>query len=278
MEKIIKLFTTSLLGMILSILGTQSFASTEVARINDKAITLDELNKTYENFSKTPPYVVPSKKAVLDGLVKRELGIQEAKKLGLHQDPQVLERMNTVLYQALLEKKLSPEFERIQITDDQAKAYYKRNPELRTSQIFVKLAPNASAEEQKKTYEQIKKIETDILKPSEMSFAEAAQKFSEDPFARTSGGDLGFLPPERMEPTYYQAALKLSQGKTSGIVKTSMGYHIIQLTGIRSWDETNHSRVKQMAFEEQRAKLFDKYMSNLKAQARVNTHFEMLKD
>src|SRR6185437_10833825 len=105
----------------------------------------------------------PSKTSVLDGLIKRELGIQEAKKEGLDKDPEVIERMNTVLYHALLDKKLSKQFEEIHVSDSEAKDFYSKNPEIRTSHIFIAVPANASRADDEKALARIKEIEDKYL-------------------------------------------------------------------------------------------------------------------
>jgi peptidyl-prolyl cis-trans isomerase C/peptidyl-prolyl cis-trans isomerase D len=220
----------------------------------------------------------PTKKGVLDDLIKRELGIQEARKMGLDRDPEVIDRINTVLYHALLEKKLSKEFESIHISDEQARDYYSRNPEVRTSHIFVSVRPDSKPDEQAKALERIKKIQSEYLINGKMGFAEVAQRYSEGP-AAAMGGDMDYQTRDRLDPVYYEAAVKLgSTGKTSGIVKTQFGYHIIKLTGIRRWEEIDKAQVKRLVFEEQRSKIFEKYMEGLKAHAKISSHSEMLKD
>src|SRR4051812_20291432 len=98
-------------------------AATELAKVNSTVITLEDFNKKYKENLKFFQFRAPTKEGVLDDLVKRELGIQEAKRDGLDKDPDIIDRMNTVLYHALLDKKLSKDFETIHVTDDEAKSY-----------------------------------------------------------------------------------------------------------------------------------------------------------
>jgi peptidyl-prolyl cis-trans isomerase C/peptidyl-prolyl cis-trans isomerase D len=244
----------------------------ELAKINNKVITLDEFNKKYDENLKFFPLKPPTRMSVLEDLIKRELGIQEAKRLGLDQDSEIIDRMNTVLYHALIEKKLSKDFEAIHITDEEAKAYYEKNPEIRTSHIFISLRPNATPQEQKQAYEKIKKIQNEYLAPGKLSFIEVAQKFSEGPSA-AMGGDIDYQTKDRLDPIYYETALNLrNPGKVSGIVRSHFGYHIIRLTAVRKWEETDKSQVKRQVFEERRTAIFDNYMKQLRKQAQVETH------
>ncbi|MFZ9595156.1 MAG: peptidylprolyl isomerase [Bdellovibrionia bacterium] len=254
-------------------------ASTELAKINGTTITLEEFNKRYKDNLKFFQLKAPTKKNVLEDLIKRELGIQEAKTMGLDKDPEIRDRMDTLLFHALLEKKLTAEFEKIHISDEQAKRFYERNPEIRTSHIFVALRPDASASDQKAALEKITKIYQDQhIADGKAIFSEVAQQFSEGPSA-PMGGDMDYQTRDRLDPAYYEAALKLkSPGKVSGIVRTLFGYHIIKLTAIRPWDDTDKLQVKRMAFEEEKGKIFEKYMGELRSAAKVSVRSDLIKD
>jgi parvulin-like peptidyl-prolyl isomerase len=253
-------------------------AATELAKVNGSVITLEEFTRKYKDNLKFFQFKVPSKKGVLDDLIKRELGIQEAHRLGLDKDPDVVDRMNTVLYHALLDKKLTKDFEAIHITDSEAKDYYAKNPEIRTSHIFVQVRPDAKTEDEKAAFEKIRKIYDENVKPGNMSFAEVAQRFSEG-VAAPMGGDLDYQTKDKLDPAYYEAAVKLkSPGKISGIIRSAFGYHIIKLTAMRAWDEVDKAQVKRLLFDERRAQIFDKFMAGLRQQAKVSVHSELLKD
>ena len=260
----------------LSLIASAS-ANTELARINTKVITLEEFNQKYQENLKFFPAQPPSKESVLDDLIKRELAIQEARKMNLDKDPAIQERMETVLYQAVLERQLSKQFEKIFITDDEAEAFYRQQPEIRTSHIFVEVRPGASKEEDKKARDRIQNIYDTHVKPGKMSFAEIAQKFSEG-VAAPMGGDIDYQTRDRLDPQYYDTALKLREpGKVSGIVRTRFGYHILRLTAVRSWKDVDRAKIKRLAFEDRRQKLFDEYMSRLRKSASVQVKSGLLK-
>lgn len=253
-------------------------AATEIARVNGEAISLEQFNRLYHENLKFFQPKTPTKKSVLDDIIKREIAIQEAKKEGLDRDPEIMDRMNSVLYQALIEKKLSKQVEEIHVTDDEAKSYYDKNPELRTSHIFVALPPDAKAADQKKAYDRIKKIYDEHVAPGKEGFAEVAQHYSEGPNA-LMGGDIGYQNKDHLDPVYYETAISLgSPGKISGIVRSQYGYHIIKLTARRTWDDTDHAVAKQLLIEHQRDQIFDRYMSQLRKQANVTIHSELIKE
>ncbi len=273
---LIKLLGFACLSVIC--LPNTTHATTELARINHTVITLEDFNKKYQENLHFFQLRQPTKGDVLQEMIKRELGIQEAKNLKIDKEPEIIDRLNTVLYHALLEKKLNKDFESIHISDDEAKTYYEKNPEIRVSHIFIALRLSASQKEQKEAYDRIKKIQDEHLVDGKMSFAEVAQRYSEGPSA-PMGGDINYQSRERLDPTFYATAIKLGNpGKVSGIIKSQFGYHIIKLTSIRPWAEQDKAQVKRAVFEEQRAKIFEKYIASLKNQAQIVTHPELIKE
>lgn len=249
-----------------------------VAKINNKTITVDYLNQKYNEAVKNTQSFNLSKQTILDDLIKRELGIQEARRIGLDKDPEILDRMNTILYQALLEKTLSKEIEKIEITEDDLKNYYRLNPEIRTSHIFLAVPSTASKKEEKEIFSRISEIKNKELVSNKLSFAEVAQKFSEG-IAAPLGGDLDYRTKDQLDPDYYQAALKLNKpGVISGIVRTRYGYHIIKLTNIRLWKDVNKNKIKQLVFEERRKQLFDNYLRSLQKNASITTNLSLIQN
>lgn len=253
-------------------------AATEVAKVNNSVITLEDFNRKYKENLKFFQFKAPTKTGVLDEMIKRELGVQEAKRLGLDKDPEIIDRVNTVLYHALIDKKLSKDFESIKVTDDDAKKFYNENPEVRTSHIFVALKPDAPADAEKKAKEKITKIRNQHLKDGKMSFAEVAQRFSEGA-AAPMGGDIDYQTRDKLDPVYYATAIKLkTPGKVSDIIRSQFGLHIIKLSSIKSWEDTDRAHVKRMLFDEKKNDLYEKYMAQLKQQAKVSVRSELLKD
>lgn len=261
--------------LILSI-STNLFAMTEIAKVNGKVITLEEFNKKFPVLQPLYQNKVATKQDVLDDLIKRELGVQEAKKMNLEKDPDVQEEIQTILYQALIRKTLNKEFEKINITENEAETFYQKNPDVRTSHIFIQILPNTSKELEKKAFNKIKEIQDKDLK-SGKSFAEVAQKYSEG-IAAPMGGDIDYQSKDKLDPVYYQTALSLkTPGAVSGIIRTQFGYHIIRLTSIRPWSEANHSAVKNMLYAEKKQALFEAYMKSLKSKASIQINAQNLK-
>ena len=264
------MLTLLLLSSVSSVFGSS------VATINGKPITLDFFNRKYGESARLFSFSAPSKESVLEDIVKRELAIQEAKRLGLENDPDVQERMQNILYQALIEKQLAKDIEAISISDDEAKDFYSKYPEIRTSQIFVALRPNAVPAEEQAAMDRMKTIQDVHLKDPSKGFAEVAQRFSEGVSA-PMGGDMDYQTKDKPDPKYYQAALALkTPGKISGIVRTVHGLHIIKLTAVRAWPTVDKAKIKRIVFDERRQQVFDRYMTDLRKRAKVTIHGDIL--
>lgn len=78
-------------------------------------------------------------------------------------------------------------------------------------------------------------------------FFELARRFSQEPGAANTGGDLGWFGRGRMVPEFERAAFALKAGEVSPVVKTQFGYHIIKL------EDRKPARVKP--YDEVRADL-----------------------
>ena len=254
---------------------SSAHASVEAAKVNDQVITVDQVNARITEQAHGGNISIPGKKIILDDLIKRAAAIQEAKKMKLDQDPIIQERINNVLYYALLEKKVGAEFDKLTLSDAEAKNYYDKNPEIRTSHIFIALPPGATDEDAQKATDKLKEILADI-KSGKTSFAEAAQKNSEDP-SSAMGGDLDYRMKDRLDPAYYRAALRMGKiGEISGPVRTSYGVHLIRLTGKHTWHETDRAHVKRIILEEKRVELTNRFLNDLRQKAKVSINEKAL--
>ncbi|MGI9104225.1 MAG: peptidylprolyl isomerase [Terriglobales bacterium] len=72
------------------------------------------------------------------------------------------------------------------------------------------------------------------------NFAELAKKYSEDPGSKDNGGSLGWIQHGQTLPEFEQTAFSLAKGQTSGIVRSTFGFHIIHL------DDKQEAHVKPL--------------------------------
>jgi peptidyl-prolyl cis-trans isomerase D len=103
---------------------------------------------------------------------------------------------------------------------------YQVPDQARARHILIMVAPNADA----KTSAAAKAKAEGLLKQIQggANFADLAKKNSEDPGSKDKGGELGFARRGTMVPEFDSAIFTQKIGETK-IVKTSFGYHIIQV-------------------------------------------------
>ena len=82
-----------------------------------------------------------------------------------------------------------------------------------------------------KSIEETKNIALSIINEIKngMTFEDAAQKYSEDPGSKESGGYLGIVPRGTFVKEFEKAAFTLELNKISEPVQTSFGFHIIEV-------------------------------------------------
>src|SRR5690349_6680640 len=76
-----------------------------VATVGTKTITMDEFKKRYDEVKRNA-YNPPTAELFLEDLIRYEVGVQEAEKKGIQNEPEVRERFRQEMYKALLEKAL----------------------------------------------------------------------------------------------------------------------------------------------------------------------------
>ncbi len=99
--------------------------------------------------------------------------------------------------------------------------------------VLVKVATAEGADGHSE--EEARRIAETLLERVEAGgdFAAIARASSEDQGSAANGGDLGCFPFGRMVPEFDDALYDLEPGQTSGLVRTSFGYHIIRLESRR---------------------------------------------
>jgi peptidyl-prolyl cis-trans isomerase D len=141
---------------------------------------------------------------------------------------------------------------RVSVKDAEVESYYREHPDdfkeaeqACARHILVKVKSESSAEGHPE--EEAKKLaqglEAQLAKGAD--FAELAKKSSEDKGSATGGGDLGCFPRGRMVPEFDGAAFSLPIGQTSDLVKSSFGFHIIQVTSRREESTRPLGEVKE---------------------------------
>lgn len=249
---------------ILLLISATAFAQNNqvVAQIGSKTITLEDFNKKY-NEVKSQTMNPPTKEQFLEDLVRYEVGVQEAQKRNMQKDPIVLDRFNQEMYKALLEKDIGQRVQKIQVSDKEMQSWYANNPELRTSHILIEFKSGATPQQ----IAEAKKRATEIydeVKKSKRPFEELVKLYSDDALSKQVGGDIGWQSRVTLVPGYYEAAADMKVGEIKGLIETQFGFHILKLTGRRSYENANKRQIRAAVFDEKRKQIFNGYFDNLK--------------
>lgn len=246
-----------------------------VATVGSKKITLNDFKKKYQDVLKNS--INPPKPEVfLEDLIRFEMGVQEAEKKKLRNDPIVKERFKQEMYKALLEQNLGKKVEKIKVNEKEMQRWYKKNPELRLSHILIEFAPTANKGQIAEAEKRAKEIYKEV-RASKRPFEELVRLYTDDSLSKNTGGDINYQSRLTVVPQVYDTALKLKVGQIKGLVRTQYGFHIIKLTGKRSYKQANKRAVRTAVFDEKRKKIFDKYFSKLSKNYKVKRNTQALK-
>lgn len=112
-------------------------------------------------------------------------------------------------------------------------AYERKTEEVRASHILVNLAPDASPEDTAAAWKRIMALRARVVGGEDFAKVAKSVGGSDDPSARTNGGDLGYFSVLQMVYPFETAAYKTPVGQVSQPVRTKFGYHIIKVTNRR---------------------------------------------
>ncbi len=261
-----------LLVLVISITGCEKNKEI-VAKVNDEVITKDEL---YEAL------VEQNGEQVLGTLISEKIIDLEAKKHKIEvKDEEIEEKIETMkenfggeegLNQAMayygfsmndLEKGMAMNIKikkllgpNISISEEEMKEFFENNKEAFGQKEQVK-ARHILVETEDEAKEVIKK-----LKAGE-DFAKLAKKYSKDESNKDSGGDLGFFGKGEMVKEFEDAAFSLKVNEISEPIKTTYGYHIIEVLDKKEAKEAkyedNKDKIKEFLLEEKIPAEYEKW-------------------
>ncbi len=251
-----------------------------VAEIDGEKITLKEFNRELDRIPVELKMLVATemgKRSYLERIIMKRLLLREAKKEKIEKEKEFQERLSDIKEQLLIEMLLRKKLvTNVKIDESEMKKYYEEHkeefrkpPEINTRHILLR-----SEEEARQIQEKLARGE---------DFVELAKKYSIDPAAKTTGGEVGYHPKGSLLPEYEEEAFKLKRvGQISGIVRTRFGYHIIRLEGIKPPTYASYEEVKELIrqrlIQEKQGKLLEDYLSELRKNAKIKINEEVFKE
>ena len=238
--------------------ATATDAQKAVAVVNGESITVEKLNRMYNNLNAQLRKQYDDnggKGAFLENYIRKRLLIQEAIKAGFDKKPDVSAAIESARESALFDRYVREVVAAPIVTESDARAYYNAHPEdFATPEkvhvrhiVIAEIDHGPAMKSKEEALERIEKVATELraadaatakgtTDPATLAhlrvvhFAEAAKKYSEDASGE-SGGDLGWIVKNQTDPAFEKAAWNIRVGMLSGIVQSKFGYHLILVEG-----------------------------------------------
>ncbi|MBL8395709.1 MAG: peptidylprolyl isomerase [Candidatus Accumulibacter sp.] len=263
MHKLTKLAGALLLGAFISLPAVAQKASGgAVATVNGVAIPQSLANAFIaEQQAQGAPDSPELKNAVREELIRRELLVQEARKLNLDKKPEVAAQADLARQAIFIRAFVQDYLKKNPVSDEQLKAAYDRmksqmgNTEYKVRHILVEKEEDA------------KGVIASLKKGAK--FDELAKQ-SKDPGSRDKGGDLGWSSTAGYVKPFGDAVSGLAKGKyTEAPVKTDFGYHVILLEDSRPLTPPTFDQIKPQLAQRLQQEQLQKYIGELRAKAKV---------
>jgi peptidyl-prolyl cis-trans isomerase C len=234
-----------------------------VATVNGNAIMESDISGFYNTLPpqyKQVPYA-QIRGQLVERMVEQTLVADAARQQGLHEDPDVKQRIKAIqrslLNEAYLSRIMKTELTEAKVRDEYQKsiALQPKREEVRARHILVKTKAEADV------------IIAQLKKGAD--FVKLAKEKSTGPSGK-NGGDLGFFADGQMVPPFSKAAFALDNGQvTDTPVKTQFGYHIIKVEDRRVAGKENYEKASAKIRATLQDKVFEKIMNGLRAKAKI---------
>jgi len=235
-----------------------------VAKVNGVAIPNSRLELVMKGLSAQGQKDTPeTRKAVRDDLIKQEVLSQEAVRKGLDKTPDVATQMKITRQSVLIRALQSDFIANNKPTDKEVRKEYEAvtaasmgDQEYNPRHILV-----STEEEAKDVIRSLKKG---------AKFEQLAKDKSTDDGSKNKGGELGWSSARSYAQPFAEALVKLKKGEiTQQPVKTSFGWHVIRLDGIRPLKIPPYEEVKGKVLQRVLQRKFAAYLEELRGKAKI---------
>ena len=258
-----------IVGVLLLANSAMAAPNDVLAKVNGQDITKGEIDNELkmltngqaaapQSYDKLPPDV---QKAFVDKYIDKRLIIDAAKKEGLENDPQILQKLAEAKDFLIQQKYLNDLVSKEKLDDSLKKTYDEKvknlqgKEEVHAEQIIVKTEDDA------------KKLKSQLEKGA--NFEDLAKASSIEAGAKVSNGDLGYFAMEEMPPEISKAAFALKKGEVSQPVQTGLGWHIIKVLDRRPVKIPSFAESKPALERVAETQIIEDKVKNLKSQATV---------
>lgn len=202
------------------------------------------------------------RKAIREDMISLEVLAQEAKKMGLDKDPEVIQQTELAQQSVLVSAFVQDYAKTHQISEDQLKLEYdKLKVNLGKSEYNVRHILVETEDEAKAIIAQLGK---------KGKFDKIAKEKSKDAGSAEKGGSLGWAVPSNFVPPFANALLSLKKGTyTKEPVKSQFGWHIIKLDDVRDLKVPSFEELKPQILQRLQQQSIQEYIAELRSKAKI---------
>lgn len=217
-------------GLITAAAWAQQKANDPVLlTVADQPVTRSEFEAIYKKNNKNAPVDKESLDEYLNLFIDYKLKVHAAMEAGMDTAAKFKNELKGYRAQLarpyLIDRNLNEQL--IQEAFDRSKE------EVRASHILVNLAEDASPQDTAAAWKRIMELRKRVIDGEDFAQVATSPGGSDDPSAKTNGGDLGFFTVLQMVYPFENAAYNTPVGEVSPPVRTKFGYHIIKVTDRR---------------------------------------------
>jgi EpsD family peptidyl-prolyl cis-trans isomerase len=251
-----------------------------VLKVNDKSFSVSDVEREIQQEARRAPAAMQQylatkegQKQLLEGLVRRELLLQEAEKRKLADRPEIAEQVaqlrRDLIIRALLQDEVAA---KVKVEDKDVDEYFKGHPdEFSGDQVKVKHILVRSEVEAKDALDRVKKGEP---------FEKVARELSTDTASVPKGGELDYFGYAEMVPEFSKAAYALKPGEVSEPVRSPFGFHVIKSMDRKKGTavklEDVREQLRRKLADERRGQRFQDWIKELQASAKISREESLL--
>ncbi|MDH2918715.1 MAG: peptidyl-prolyl cis-trans isomerase [Sideroxydans sp.] len=201
------------------------------------------------------------RKSIRENLIKRELMLQEAAKMGLDKTPEALQEIDLAKQSVLINAYLMDYMKKNPISDEVLKQEYEtRKAKLGGKEYNARhILVETEAEAKAIIVQLSKKVKFEKLVAQSKDVGSAAQ-----------GGSLGWAAPANFVPPFAAALQSLKKGEyTKTPVQTQFGWHVIQVQDERAMKIPAFEEVKPQLQQRLQQQAIQKQIMALEAKAKI---------
>ncbi|HQV40263.1 MAG: peptidylprolyl isomerase [Flavobacteriales bacterium] len=223
-----------LFGAALSILAFGAQAQTDandptLMTVANQPVSRSEFESIYKKNNKDAPVTKEALDEYLDLFINYKLKVRAAEDLGMDTVSKFKSELAGYRTQLarpyLIDRGLNDQL--------MQEAFNRKKEEIRASHILVQVDPDASPEDTLAAWKRIEALRARVVGGEDFATVAKSKGGSDDPSAKTNGGDLGYFSVLQMVYPFENAAYNTPVGQVSRPVRTKFGYHIIKATDRR---------------------------------------------